>query len=157
MKPGSEEAKLLQHLAQEWRGRTPRKSWAFDWQQLHALGQELGHDAAAVERIIRQLELTGSLKDKAPDWGVMGERYVLTDRGIQAALRPQAAPGLPEGSSTGEQPGGGAMSWRSSIADWWGRATTASRGTELSRGGGRQHRSSASSRSTTNACQEGRV
>jgi hypothetical protein len=149
MKPGSEEAKFLKHLAQEWRGRTPRKSWAFDWQQLHALGQELGHDAAAVERIIRQLEQRGSLKDKAPDWGVMGERYVLTDRGMQAALRPQAAPGLLEGSSAGEQPGGDAMNWRSPIAGWWERATAAARGTELSRSGGRQQRSSAGSRSTT--------
>src|SRR4051794_9494944 len=100
---GSEEAKFLQHLAQEWRKRAPRESWTLDWSQLHGLGEALGHDAAVAERIVRQLEQAGALKDKAQDWGVMGAHYVLTDRGLQAALRPQAAPGLTEGRSVAEQ------------------------------------------------------
>jgi hypothetical protein len=82
----TEEAMFLQHLAQEWRKPASRKSWAFDWRQLHAFGENLGHDAAAVERIIRQLEQAGALQDKAPDWEVMGGHFVITDRGMQAAL-----------------------------------------------------------------------
>jgi hypothetical protein len=153
---GSEEAKFLQHLAQEWRKLPPRESWTLDSSQLHCLGEALGHDAAVAERIVRQLEQAGALKDKAPNWGVRGAHYVLTDRGLQAALRQQAAPGLTEGRSVAEQRGGGTTSWLSSLAGWWGRATAASPGTDHSRSGGRQRRSSASSQPTTNAYQEGR-
>jgi hypothetical protein len=120
MKLDTEARKFLQHLAQEWRKLAPRKSWSLDWPQLHGLGETLGHDAAVAQRIVRQLEQAGALKDKAPDWGVMGAHYVLTDRGLQAALRLQAAPELTEGRAVAEQRGGGTTSWLSSLAGWWG-------------------------------------
>jgi hypothetical protein len=117
-----EEARFLKHVLREWRRPRPRQSWAFDWPQLHALGRELGHDRSATERIVKQLEQAGALKDKAPDWEVLGAGYVLTDLGLQAALRPESVSSSSFGSPSSGRSDGGVMGWLTSIARWFGRA-----------------------------------
>jgi hypothetical protein len=116
------EARFLKHLLREWRRPHPRQRWAFDWPQLDALGQELGHDRSTTERIVKQLEQVGALKNKAPDWEVLGAGYVLTDLGLQTALRPEAVPSPSFGSPSAERSDGGMMGWLASIARRFGSA-----------------------------------
>jgi hypothetical protein len=78
---------LLRKLLAVARNAGAPTTTGFDQKRLHQIGHDLGLDAVATDAAALRLQEVGALRNKAPDWRVVSAYFMLTDTGIQTALR----------------------------------------------------------------------
>jgi hypothetical protein len=84
---------LLRELLTVARNAGALTTTGFDQKRLHHIGHSLGLDSAATDAAALRLQEGGALRNKARDWRVVSAYFMLTDAGIQMALRSDESAG----------------------------------------------------------------